>query len=552
MKLLSVILKHSKVKLLVAALLGAASGAASAGLLATVHKGIEAQVPWTDPKLVLGFVALCLLAPLLSVSSRNLLVTVAQQAILELRLDLSRRILKAPLRRLEDVGAPRLLAALTRDTNTIGGVISDVPGICINLAMVAGALSYLAFLSWKVFLGMLVLIVLAVIGYQIPIARAQKIQRQAREKIDELFEHFESLTRGTKELLMHVPRRRSFLKQIERSSEDFRDSRMKAIKTYNMTDGWGQLLIFTAIGVLVFVAPRFEVLGTTTLVGYALALFFLVGPIEGLMNDVPNLADGSVAVKKVEQLGVSLVDGESRGELAARPISESPWKRLDLVGVTYEYPSKEGVEAFRIGPVDLELTAGELVFLIGGNGCGKTTLAKVLLGLYEPTSGEIRVDGVAVTDENRDRYRSFFSSVFSDSFLFKELFGLESPDADAQAAHYLEKLQLAEKVQVENGRFNTIDVSQGQRKRLALLVAYLEDRPVYLFDEWAADQDPFFRQFFYHELLPELKARGKTVLVISHDDRYYDMADRIVKLEYGTVAEDVKSLPASPQKAIAS
>jgi ABC-type siderophore export system, fused ATPase and permease components len=102
---------------------------------------------------------------------------------------------------------------------------------------------------------------------------------------------------------------------------------------------------------------------------------------------------------------------------------------------------------------------------------------------------------------------------------------------DAQAL--LAALQLTQKVTLKEGKFSTLALSTGQRKRLALLVAWLEDRPFYLFDEWAADQDPAFREVFYHQLLPALTARGKAVVVITHDDRYFHLADRCLKLEWG-------------------
>jgi putative ATP-binding cassette transporter len=178
----------------------------------------------------------------------------------------------------------------------------------------------------------------------------------------------------------------------------------------------------------------------------------------------------------------------------------------------------------------------------GGNGSGKTTLAKVLTGLYIPESGQINVDGKPISDENRERYRQLFSVVFSEIFLFESLLGLDSPEIDSRASQYLLKLELDQKVQVKDGALSTVDLSQGQRKRLSLLTAYLEDRPIYIFDEWAADQDPVFKDVFYYQILLELKSRGKTVIVISHDDRYYSIADRIVKLDYGKI-EEPKNLP---------
>ncbi|HEX7774274.1 MAG TPA: cyclic peptide export ABC transporter, partial [Pyrinomonadaceae bacterium] len=217
---------------------------------------------------------------------------------------------------------------------------------------------------------------------------------------------------------------------------------------------------------------------------------------------------------------------------------ESKWQTLELAGVTHAYYRESEDDNFVLGPIDLTFNRGELVFLTGGNGSGKTTFAKLLTGLYIPESGEIRLDKNIVTDETRDDYRQNFSVVFSDFYLFETLLGLENNATDAQAQHYLQQLHLNHKVTVENGALSTTSLSSGQRKRLALLTAYLEDRPFYVFDEWAADQDPLFKKIFYHQLLPELKSRNKTILVISHDEAYYHIADRVVRLNYGMLESD--------------
>ena len=201
--------------------------------------------------------------------------------------------------------------------------------------------------------------------------------------------------------------------------------------------------------------------------------------------------------------------------------------------MTFAYPFDSEGRRFVLGPLDLELRRGELVFVIGGNGSGKSTLMKVLTGMYGQEQGTIRLDGVAVTERNREWYRRHFSAVFTDFYLFDSLLGMDESDLDKRATRGLEELELDDKVQVSDGVFSTTALSQGQRKRLALLTAFLEDRPIYVLDEWAADQDPHYREIFYRHLLPDLKARGKAIVVISHDDRYYHLGDRIVKLEDG-------------------
>jgi len=120
------------------------------------------------------------------------------------------------------------------------------------------------------------------------------------------------------------------------------------------------------------------------------------------------------------------------------------------------------------------------------------------------------------------------------------LLGLSGDKVDERAKEYLMSLGLDLKVSIVNGKFSTINLSQGQRKRLALLVAYLEDRQIYLFDEWAADQDPRFKEIFYRTLLPDLKEKGKTIILVSHDDRFYDVGDRIITLDSGIVTAETR------------
>jgi putative ATP-binding cassette transporter len=238
-------------------------------------------------------------------------------------------------------------------------------------------------------------------------------------------------------------------------------------------------------------------------------------------------------MKKIDAITESLDEQfvtEAAGDAEVKP----SWNSLELAGVQHTYRRENEEEEFSLGPIDLSLRPGELVFITGGNGSGKTTLAKLLVGLYIPQQGEIRLDGQTITDERRDDYRQLFSVVFSDFYLFENLLGLSAFNIDTKAQDYLAKLQLDRCVQIKDRTLSTLELSQGQRKRLALLTAYLEDRSIYLFDEWAADQDPQFKEIFYFEL----KEAGKTVIVISHDDRYYNVADRVLKLNYGLIEFD--------------
>jgi len=284
---------------------------------------------------------------------------------------------------------------------------------------------------------------------------------------------------------------------------------------------------------------------TDTIVGTTLVLLYMMGPFSQIVELLPGVGRANVALSKIDTLGLSLAaarDGDRRepdrqAEGIGVDLNLRGWTRLDLVNVTHRYAREGDERPFLLGPIDLTFRPGEVTFLIGGNGSGKTTLALLLLGLYPPDSGQILLDGVRIDESNREAYRQLFSTVFCDFHLFDSLLGLEQDNLDGVARVYLERLQLESKVRIEGGAFSTQALSQGQRKRLALLTAYVEDRPFYLFDEWAADQDPLFRQVFYTELLPDLKARGKAVLVITHDDRYFSWADRCIRLDFGRVVE---------------
>ncbi len=258
---------------------------------------------------------------------------------------------------------------------------------------------------------------------------------------------------------------------------------------------------------MLFILPNLITLNLQTLSGYILTFTYLLGPMESIVNKLPFWGKPVFLCKKIEALGLSLSD---RAEVATVPPDRQPsWRQLELNGVTHTYRSDQADIDFTLGPINLVLQPAEIVFIIGGNGSGKSTLAKLIAGLYIPETGVIGLDGQPITHQNREWYRQHFSVVFSDFYLFERLLGFDDAGLDSQAQDYLKQLQLDRKVKVEHGKLSTTTLSQGQRKRLTLLTAYLENRPIYLFDEWAADQDPAFKAIFYTQFLPELRDSGK-------------------------------------------
>lgn len=517
---------------------GLVSGAASAGLIALVNTALH-RVDLPRGLLAGAFAGLVATKVVSQALARLLLNRFSHQTLADLCRDLSRRVLATPLRQLEAVGIPRVLATLTDDVAWLGWAAQNVPVVAMNAAMLLGCAVYLAWLSWSLLVAIAAVAAIGIVGHRLLTARAYRYLQRARDTRDVLFGHFRALTEGMKELKLHAARRDAFLtERIETTTDDLRRHGLAGVRHHLVADTWNQILFYGLLGGLLVLAPGGSGESSATVTGYVLATLYMMAPIWGIIDALPIFSRGRIALDKIRELGVSLA--ASNGPSPAPTRTEEPleWQRIDFEGATFMYPRDVDGRAFVLGPLDLTLSRGELVFVVGGNGSGKSTFVKLLTGLYPPDLGAIHLDGLPITDKNRDGYCAHFSAVFSDFYLFDSLLGLHGGDVEARAQAYLVELGLDAKLQIKNGALSTTALSQGQRKRLALLTAFLEDRAIYVFDEWAADQDAHYREIFYTRLLPDLRARGKTVVVISHDDRYYHLGDRILKLEYGQVVED--------------
>ncbi|GAB4232833.1 MAG: cyclic peptide export ABC transporter [Elainellaceae cyanobacterium] len=533
MHLILFLLRSSWQMVAIAILTGFLSGGSSAGLIAFVSWVAGQDAANRSLLLLAGFVGLAGVALLTNIISQLMLIRLAQRAIFQLRLSLSQQILASELAHLEELGTPRLLATLTEDVQAIAEAVRLMPFICIDLATVAGCLLFITLLSWNMALFVCGLAAFTIAIYRLFLKRARVQLALAREDQDQLFRHFRSTTDGVKELKLHYQRRQAFLNEdLTRSAADYRRHNVKGLSLFTVIVNFGNLILFFALGLVVFALPQLFTVSPQIISTYLLTFTYMIMPMQELVSRLPILSRASVSLSKIDSLNLSL--SEHAETLSVPDPALVNWQSLVLQGVTHRYHTGEE-SSFMLGPIDLSFRPGELVLIVGGNGSGKSTLAKLITGLYQPDSGEIWLGNQRITPENREWYRQHFAAIFSDFYLFDRLLGFDLNTIAPQVQGYLKQLQLDHKVKIENGRFSTTALSQGQRKRLALLTAYLEDRPIYLFDEWAADQDPGFKELFYTQFLPELRDRGKTVLVISHDDRYFHVADRLIKLDYGKV-----------------
>src|SRR5580704_1235037 len=196
MRLFSFLLRYAPGKLVIAVTAGIISGASNTGLLAVFNSALVGHRSKTA--LVWSFVALCILLPTSRYVSEILLAHLSQGALFDLRVRLATQVLAAPLRHLEELGPHRVMSALAEDVPVITGTLVSIPLLCINTAVVLGALIYLGLLSFKVLLGMLCFMALGIATYQIPVVRAMRWFRLAREVGDKLYSQFRDLTEGAK------------------------------------------------------------------------------------------------------------------------------------------------------------------------------------------------------------------------------------------------------------------------------------------------------------------------------------------------------------------
>jgi putative ATP-binding cassette transporter len=515
---------------------GALGGLASAWLLATINAGLHAQQGFTLP-LALRFACFCALSVGGGAAAGVGNSLVGQKMIASLRKDVSARILRAPMATIERRRSHRLMAVLTSDVDTVSAFTFSFSGYAVAFAVALGGFLYLLWLSPLVF-------VLSVVANGLGVAVSFYSKRTwirnyegVREAQDDLHKQYRAIIAGAKELRINRQRRAHIHGLLLSGAADrIADLKIQAMSRVWIADSIGAAIFFVVIGLLLSLRRPLNI-DASVISGAVLVLLYVKGPIDQLVMALPLFGQAQVSFLRIAALtqdfrepDLSLDRQDERSTEAVRSI--------ELRNARYAFEDAEPErKGFALGPINLRIEAGETLFIVGENGSGKTTLIKLLLGLYRPTSGALLFNGKPVSDLELDPYRQLFSAVFSDYFLFEDLLQ-EGRVLPVTAAEYLKRLDVADKVRIESGRFSTIDLSTGQRKRLALVHAYLEDRPIMMFDEWAADQDPTFRSIYYTELLPELKAWGKTLIVVSHDDRYFETADRIIRLDNGRIVED--------------
>jgi putative pyoverdin transport system ATP-binding/permease protein len=470
---------------------------------------------------------------------------IVDQIIQKIRINLTDKIIqRAELIDLDAIGNSRIYNHMTHQTGEVSNSSNEITAAVQSLIMVVFSILYLGTLSIQ---ALIVTVAVVAVGMIVYLGMEKKIIPFINKHNDSeirLFSTLSHLLDGFKEIKLSHERGEDIRQDINNISIEARDNSITTKVMYSNAYIFAQTFFYVLIGIMVFILPRFFEIYTESVIQITAVILFIIGPLSSVVAGIPAYTRSNIAIQNIHKLELELDNLNTEPPTFSKTVHHtfSSFKELHFRSLEFHYYDRNKERSFSVGPVDFSIKKGETVFLVGGNGSGKSTLLKLVTGLYRPAKGEILIDGVPVRGSSMQEYRELYSAIFADFHLFEKLYGIRDYEP-AMIDDLLREMRLSDKTAFENGQFTNINLSTGQKKRIAMIVSRLEDRQVYIFDEWAADQDPQFREYYYYELLPELKRAGKTVIVVSHDDsKYYATADRVYKMNMGQLTDTTEEL----------
>jgi len=518
----------------------AMGGVSTTAIIGAINAGAQAADQGKINLWAAGFFVIALL--LFIQTQHYILITTTAEigAIIHaLRVRLMDYVRRSELLPLEMIGRAEIVAAITGDTAILTQASNMMAFAAQGALLICLVTAYVAYLSFAAF----VLAVLIVgIGAGVFHSKTKQHADQMRDASrweNRLYDRLSDVLDGFKEVRLNRGRSDDLFDHVVEVSRTAANIKIRTQSETYRRMVLLQTSLYTLLGAVAFIVPIFSPsMSSGSITKAVTALVFIVGACAGLVQSIPIIAAANTSADRLDQLEGKLRQIVSLSEEMHVELSNK-FSKVEMRDVEFHYPGKTADQPFRVGPFNFTLNSGDLVILTGGNGSGKSTFMKLLAGLYRPASGEMLLDGAVLNEDNYERYRNLITAIFPDFHLFQRLYGIADPDP-AELTQLLAQFKLLDKTNLSHGEFRTTDLSSGQRRRLALIVAQLERRPLLLLDEWAADQDPEFRRKFYFEFLPALNRAGVTVVAISHDDRYIDEMDvtmRRLRMDEGRFTE---------------
>lgn len=517
------------------------SGIANAMLLAIVNAATSSDITRGD--LTKYFLLYLLSISLFIFTKQHILKKSSihvENIIRNLRIRIANKIRHSDLLHLEETGSSTIFARISQDAAQISHTVTYVGNAFQSAVMVLFSVIYIAFISIPAFLITLASILLGIVSYFKYRKSATTLLKKSSNKEAEFYGSLNELLGGFKEIKINQKKNNDVFESFKTIAEESSDFKLKAILKLIISYIASQSFFYVLLAFIIFLLPNYVDIVNKDLLRMSAAILFIIGPLESIISSFPALLNANVSAANITELEHTLDsftddrEDPSQDFTIHEPIAFN--KEIVFTDLLFEYPKKGLHEQFSVGPINLRVKKGTITFITGGNGSGKSTFLKLSCGLYYPEKGNIIVDDLKINNQNYPNYRELFSIIFTDFHLFQKLYGL--PDYEQEIVeNLLNEMQIDKKTQIIDGRITNIQLSTGQRKRLALVAAILENKSVYIFDEVAADQDPQFKKYFYKVLLPKLKERGKTIIAVTHDEYFFDDCDYRYKIENGNFIE---------------
>jgi putative ATP-binding cassette transporter len=511
------------------------SGTSSAAVLAAINSAVASlrDQGGTLRTLLIFSVAIIVYG----ISQKAMLIMaagLAERLVENLRIEILERLQSAELLEVEALDRSEIYNVISSEIQVISDGALNL--IIISQAVVLVMVTML-YVAWLSFTAAIITVVFVAIAASFHFARARDIREQMQQIFQQqnrLLNGYTDFLEGFKEVKLSTLKLFELAEHVRRLSHELAEKQLHTRSAFATDLVSSQIAFFLLPGVMVFIVPLFSSVNIATVAMTTTSILFQIGPITTAASGLPVL-------QRVNAAAEAILSIESRlSEIGRAPIVSGvgfdTFQRITLDSVMFRYPDVGDEVGFAVGPINLTIRRNQIIFITGGNGSGKSTLLKLITGLYLPTNGAIFLDDQVIGPNNVVAYRNLFAAIFSDYHLFHELYGVGEINP-AAAAELLDLLEIAHKARIVGRAFDTLALSTGQRKRLAMVALLLENRPINVFDEWAAEQDPNLREKFYRIILPGLRAAGKTVLAVTHDERYFEIADFRVHLEEGRLVE---------------
>lgn len=515
-----------------------AAGLLQAGSLVIINAAAEHFDKDTSNFRYFALFILCIIA--FALTNRYAFTRTGEHAgrlIYATQLRIADKVRRSSLRSFEGLQRTDVYKVLLEHTDVLFEAARYLTMAAASLIMLIASFAYIATISIPALVICCIMIVAAVVVYQGTQKRINEKLALTKERETSFLRHLNNLVDGFKEVKISSARSNDLYENhLRTSSEEARTAKVESEFLSINNYIFAQTFFLILIAAIVFVLPRIADIDAKNVTSIITVVLFTLGPLGQVVAMLPFIYKAEFALNAIESMEKRLEESDDTRETAAvSPLPDGDFKRIQLKGLGFRYQAGNG-SGFRLGPLDLTINQGEILFIVGGNGSGKSTLLKLITGLYYPTAGSIFLDNYAIDQAAYAHYRDFFTIIFSDFYIFDRLYGQKEVDEEL-INELLETMKLKGQTAYADGRFSNVNLSSGQRRRLALITTYIENKPIFVFDEVAADLDPQFRRYFYEEYLPRLKGLGKTVVAVSHDDRFFHLADRVVKMEYGEMVD---------------